>query len=449
MTFDAREPGTDPRAWDALVADLPPADPGAATHVVVVAPHPDDESLGAGGLLASLAHRDVRVDVVVVTDGAASHAGAGAELARRRAHEVRKAVDLLCPHACLTLLGLPDGATPDHRDAVAQGIDQVLGADATRSLLVAPWRGDGHRDHRVVGEVCAELAQQTGARLWEYPVWMWHWGTPDHPRVPTSSMRALPLRPHEIVAKSRAVRAHTSQVFDPDGPPVLHGRFLAAFDRDVEVIIEAQPAAAPDAPTLPSDYFEKLHHRKSDPWGFATRWYEQRKRAVTMSALPAHDLGRVLEIGCSVGVLTEQLAARATHVVATDVSGTALRRADERLTAAGTSGRVDLLHTDTDAGLPPGPFDVVVLSEVGYYLDRDRLVTLVTGLPEVLADDGAVLACHWRHPVTDYPLTGDDVDAVVERHLRLTETVRHVEEDFVLTVHTRDGRSVARTEGLV
>ncbi len=454
VTFDARDPGTDPRAWDALVARLPSTDTGDATHVVVVAPHPDDESLGAGGLLASLARRSARVDVVVVTDGAASHPGAPGDLADVRAQEVRDAVALLCPRATLTLLGMPDGGTSDRRSDVTRRLHDIVG-DGARTLLVAPWRGDGHRDHRVVGEVCAEVAERTGARLWEYPVWMWHWATPDSPSLPTAAMRAYPLRDREVVLKTRAIRTHASQVFDADGPPVLHGRFLTAFDRDIEMFIETPrrtPAAGdrpePEDSTMPSGYFEELHGRKADPWGFATRWYEERKRAVTLSALPERDLGRVLEIGCSVGVLTEQLAARATAVVATDVSATALERCRARLEDAGLADRLALVDT-SDGALPDGPFDTVVLSEVGYYLGHAELVDLVSSLPALLADGGTVLACHWRHPVQDYPLSGDAVQDVVDRHLGLPELVRHVEEDFTLTVHARDARSVARREGLV
>ena len=451
VTFDARDPGTDPRAWDALVASLPATDVGDATHVVVVAPHPDDESLGAGGLLASLAGRSVRVDVVVVTDGAASHPDAPGDLADVRAREVRDAVALLCPHATVTLLGVPDGGTVDRRDDVARGVLDAVG-DGARTLLVAPWRGDGHRDHRVVGEVCADVAARSGVRLWEYPVWMWHWATPERPELPVEAMRAYPLRAREALLKGRAIRAHASQVFDPDGAPVLHGRFLTAFDRDVEVFVET-PSTAPRADqgegdAMPASYFEELHGRKADPWGFATRWYEERKRAVTLGALPDRDLGRVLEIGCSVGVLTEQLAARASSVVATDVSATALERCRARLEDAGLAGRLTLVDT-SDAGLPGGPYDTIVLSEVGYYLGRAELVALVSSLPALLADGGTVLACHWRHPVQDYPLSGDAVQDVVDRHLGLPELVRHVEEDFTLTVHARDARSVARREGLV
>lgn len=463
MRFDSREAGTDPRRWDAMLDGLRPLALGELDRVVVVAPHPDDESLGAGGLLVALAARGVAVHVVVVTDGGASHPGdASTRTAERRANEARAAVDLLAPGATLTLLGFPDGGVDQVRDAVRTALARVVGSgddadDAAdddtagaggrpRTLVVAPWRGDGHRDHRVVGEVCADVAREAGARLWEYPVWMWHWGTPEDPAVPAEALRALPLTPDEVVRKNRAIRAHESQVFSEAGAPVLHGRFLAHFDRDVEVYVVPDDADA--TPALPTEHFEDLHARKSDPWGFEDRWYEERKRAVTMSSLPARDLGRVLEIGCSIGVLTQQLAARASSVVATDVSRSAVRRCEERLRSAGLAERVRVTVSSAREELPPGPFDVVVLSEVGYYLSEDDLVSLVSRIPAVLTGDGTVLSCHWRHPVADYPLCGDTVQDVVDRHLGLARLVQHVEDDFALSVHSADARSVARREGL-
>lgn len=98
--------------------------------------------------------------------------------------------------------------------------------------------------------------------------------------------------------------------------------------------------------------------------------------------------------------------------------------------------------------LPDGPFDTVVVSEVGYYLSRTDLADLATRLLGVLAPAGCVVTCHWRHDVPEYPLTGDDARDVLARGLGLPRLVEHVEEDFVLDVLAREPRSVAALEGL-
>ena len=190
-TFDARDPGTDPRTWsgDARHLALPALDPGAFDAVVVVAAHADDETLGVGGLLARAARAGVPVTLVVASDGAASHPGAPAPeaLAAERAAEVRAAADVLGVDRVVQL-GHPDGGLREARAALTTELADVLdallgppGADRGRALVLTTWRGDGHRDHRVLGEVVVELLAGRPVTLREYPVWLWHWGSPDHP----------------------------------------------------------------------------------------------------------------------------------------------------------------------------------------------------------------------------------------------------------------------------
>jgi len=197
--------------------------------------------------------------------------------------------------------------------------------------------------------------------------------------------------------------------------------------------------------TLPGDYFDALYARHDDPWGFESRWYERRKRALTLASLPAERYASALEIGCSIGVLTEQLAQRCDSLLSTDVSSAALQRARERL--AGTSiVRFEL--ADDATPLPDGPFDLIVLSEVGYYFSHEALGRLTEQLGDRLAEGGTLLACHWRHPVADYPLSGDDVHLALAGILGLERISRLLEKDFVLDVFTTDGRSVAEKTGL-
>ncbi|MWV49137.1 methyltransferase domain-containing protein [Rathayibacter sp. VKM Ac-2803] len=192
-------------------------------------------------------------------------------------------------------------------------------------------------------------------------------------------------------------------------------------------------------------YFDELYARHEDPWGYTSRWYEERKRALTLASLPEQRYGSVLEIGASIGVLAEALAARADRLLAVDVSAAAVDRAARRLAAL---EHVRVEHHDITRGVPEGPFDLVVLSEVGYYLGEPALEDALTGILDELAPGGDLVTVHWRHPIEGVELDGDAVQRAVGR-LGLHRLVRHEEEDVLLEVHSRDGRSAARRTGLL
>lgn len=463
VTFDGRAPGTDAAAWDAPLGALAPWPLPLAGRTVVVVAHPDDETLATGGLLAELAAHGRPADVVVVSDGSASHPGSptldATTLVRTRVAEVHRAVALLSPASRVTLLGHPDGGLREARDAVTADVRAVLTTGEPVRTLVSTWRGDGHRDHRVVGEVCAALADELGCDHVEAPLWLWHWATPDDPAVPWDALRALPLDPLSALRKQRAVAAHVSQVRalsdHPADAPALHPAYLRTFDRDVEpYVVHPRAGAAPA--TLAPAYFDATYARRDDPWGFTDRWYEERKRALTLASLPDARYRLGLEVGCSIGVLTAELAGRCDALTGTDVADAALARARERVAATPGARDVALVRgalggTGDDA-LPAGPFDLVVLSEVGYYLDAAALDRALADLLARLADGGTLLACHWRHPVRDYPLPGDAVHRALARAAGaagLTRLVEHREEDVLLDVWSSDARSVARRTGLL
>jgi SAM-dependent methyltransferase len=184
-----------------------------------------------------------------------------------------------------------------------------------------------------------------------------------------------------------------------------------------------------------------------DPWRFRTRWYERRKRDATLAALPRPRYRRGFEPGCSIGVLTAGLAERCDELVATDLDDRALATARAAL-AKDDHVRVSRLTVPRE--WPDGIFDLVVVSELGYYLgpaDQDLLLDRVVGS---LAPLGTLLVCHWRHRVADYPSSGDAVHRRVLDRPELVRAVAHVEEDFRLDVLTLGpAPSPARREGLV
>lgn len=461
VSFDGRAPGTPVETWEAdprLLA-LPPldgaVDPAAVSRLVVLAAHPDDETLGAGGLVADAAARGLPVTVVVVTDGAASHPGSttGAEsLVATRAEEARVAVGLLGHDVELVRWAVPDGAVREARAEITERLRPLLPGPG--GVLVAPWIGDGHRDHRVLGEIAAELVAEAGAsapRLLQYPIWLWHWGSPDHPDVPWTSMRLSPLDAAADAAKRSALAAYASQrrplSAAPEDAAVLHPVFERHFARGREVFVVDEPGSeGPSGPTAATEAtFDRTHARRADPWRVTTRWYERRKRALTIASLPRERYGHVLEVGCSIGVLTGDLAPAADRLLALDVSSVAVQAARERLA---NLPHVTVEQADAAVDYPAGAFDLVVLSEVGYYLDPDAFGRLVDSIVDGLADDGDVVACHWLQPEGDFRQSADDVHARLGADPRLHRVSHHVEDDFVLDVFSRDPRSVAQRTGL-
>jgi LmbE family N-acetylglucosaminyl deacetylase/SAM-dependent methyltransferase len=424
--------------------------------LVVVAAHPDDETLGAGGLLARADRNGSRVVVVVATDGEASHPHSpthGPEgLARLRRDETERAVATLSPGAEVRFLGLPDGGLAERahafRERLGAVLDQLRVPDPARVVVASPWASDRHRDHRIASEVAGALAARRRFRHIEYPVWAWHWGSPAD--IPWERGVAVTLTESERGAKQRAIACHVTQVEalspQPGDEVLLHAGMLEHFRRDVEVFLTEQQSA-PSPKSLDAAWFEEFYRRNGDdPWGFETRWYEERKRALLLAALPTRELGAVLEIGCATGLLTRELAARAESVTAVEAASAAVEAARARL--ADVEGATVLRGSIPD-DWPAGAFDTIVLSEVGYYLSAADLGRTLQRADEALTGDGCLVACHWRHAVAAYPQTGDDVHAALRSVQEWETVVLHEERDFVLEVFARSpAPSVAEREGL-
>jgi 2-polyprenyl-3-methyl-5-hydroxy-6-metoxy-1,4-benzoquinol methylase len=198
---------------------------------------------------------------------------------------------------------------------------------------------------------------------------------------------------------------------------------------------------------LPDAYFDRMYASSDDPWQLSTRWYEQRKYAITLAMLSNLRYQHAFEPGCSIGTLTALLALRCDHVTAVDVADAALRGADLRLQEAGCRDRVTLARSSLDAAWPPGPFDLLVLSEVAYYLEPDALARVLQRECARLQPGANVVAAHWRHEVADYPLSGDMAHAVIACTPGLTSVARYRDRDVIIEAFdTGDGRSVAARE---
>lgn len=194
------------------------------------------------------------------------------------------------------------------------------------------------------------------------------------------------------------------------------------------------------------ELFDRMFQTSDDPWGFRTRWYEARKRSITLACLPDRHYESGYEPGCANGELAAALAPRCSQLRVSDGSETALALCRRRLAEF---SHAEVAHEWLPDDWPRQRFDLIVLSELGFYLDESTLTTVAARVTASLEDAGTVLACHWRHPVEGFTLRGDAVHAILDRQLGLSRLVHHEEPDFVLDVWSSDGRSVAQREGFV
>lgn len=229
--------GTDEAAWQRWLASrqLQAADVTRWSSAVIVAAHPDDEVLGAGGILAMLAARGARIRLVTATDGEKSHPGAeSAELARTRIGESAAALRVLgAQHAEVVRLGLPDTGLGAREDELNERLaKQCQGFE----VCLAPWENDAHADHEAAGRAACRAHDH----VLRYPIWMWHWAAPADPGVPWDRAVSVPLPAAVTARKAAAISAFTSQL-TPRSPtlgPVLSADFAAHFARQQEVLFQ-------------------------------------------------------------------------------------------------------------------------------------------------------------------------------------------------------------------
>jgi len=255
LTVDRAHLGTPEEAWQASgrLGTIAPLALRAWRRVVVVAPHPDDEILGAGGLIGTLTAGGTPIEIVAVTDGEGSHPGsrvaAAVDLPARRAAEraeaLRRLTGLRAPHPRLgiTRLGLPDSAVAAHEDALRARLTGLVRAD---DLLVAPWAHDGHRDHDSAGRAALHAGEVRGCDVISYLVWAWHWADPEAADdIPWASCRRLPLSRRDAARKRWATVAFVSQIraLGPEGAdgPVLPDAVLRRSWRRSEIFAVRPP----------------------------------------------------------------------------------------------------------------------------------------------------------------------------------------------------------------
>lgn len=209
---------------------------------------------------------------------------------------------------------------------------------------------------------------------------------------------------------------------------------------DVARVVEGlAPAVA--APAMVAEiarrrsHFDSLYAGSPDPWSYATSVYEQDKYAATLDALLKEHYASALEVGCSIGVLTRLLAARCGRLFATDISPLALEHARTRC--------ADLPHVEFACmafpqEVPPGRFDLVVLSEILYYLDPPEIIAAARTLADLLEPSGEVHMVHWTAHSKKPAMADLAIDALVsETGADFDLIVAHRATDYRLDILRR------------
>ncbi|NOU29285.1 MAG: PIG-L family deacetylase [Polyangiaceae bacterium] len=213
--------GTAPASWERWLRRNVACRPldawvAADARLVVVAPHPDDEVLGCGGLLAMHCERGGEALVVGATDGEASHGATENphRLAATRARERRTGLRALSYIGPVIRFGLPDGGVRGVEATLARRLEALLHPG---DVVACTWRLDGHPDHEAVGQCVRRACRERALRCLEAPVWMWHWASPPAPAssaedAPWAHLAGLELDERARARKARALAAHRSQL---------------------------------------------------------------------------------------------------------------------------------------------------------------------------------------------------------------------------------------------
>lgn len=393
--------------------------------LVVVAPHPDDESLGCGGLIAEAVAQGIEVRVIIVSDGVGSHPNSALypppRLRELREEETKAAVRALGLDArFLRFLRLPDTAVPIQGELAEIAVQAIVEAaqECRASMVGVTWRHDPHCDHEA-SALLVEKARPslTGASIFEFPVWGWTLPPETETSGPPEGFRCdISARLH---AKNAAVAAHRSQTTGliPDDAAGfrLDADMLQRFAGPYEIFLSvprSDDRSKRRVQQIGADYFERLYESDPDPWRFATSDYERTKYAATLQALPKVRYDSILEAGCSIGVFTERLAARCDTLLALDASAAALTNAKSR--CAGMP-RVSFQQAFLPGQWPGGTFDGIIFSEIVYYLDAASVALLARKVSSSIRDGGDIMLVHWLGE-TDYPLTGDQAAELFIQH---------------------------------
>ncbi|WP_185984785.1 bifunctional PIG-L family deacetylase/class I SAM-dependent methyltransferase [Aureimonas mangrovi] len=377
--------------------------------LVILSPHPDDETIGCSTFIREAGRSRRPLGIVAMTDGEGSHRSSRTFDAKRlgaiRAREQEAAVRALgCDHARYLRLALPDGAS-GRSAGFSTAIDEVaafcveLGATA----LAAPHPDDPHPDHHAAAAMASALrGRMPRLRIIFYEVWIRRLDAEDGWREDALTPFRLRTDPR---AKRTAIDEHASQLGrvvddDPDGfalPAWFIDDACGPFEPCSWL---ALPGTGPGA-----EHFAELYAEGGDPWHVRSSAYELEKREAAVNLLGERRYPRMLEAGCGEGHLTAALlqAGITAQAIGFDREPLIVDRANAM--GWGSSARF-VTGTMPDA-MPAGGYDLIVFSEVLYFLGEAELTQLAAQVRDLLNPGGSVLAVCYRGR-TDTPLSGRD-----------------------------------------
>lgn len=202
--------------------------------VVVIAPHPDDETLAAGGFISMQASEGVPVQLIAVTDGENAYKDGPDLVATRRAEQTAALETLGLKSSNIIRLRLTDSGVASEESTLVERLFPLISRE---THILAPWTGDFHPDHEACGRAAQKVARQAGATLTFYFFWTWHRGTPRLLR--DLPLRALDLDARHQQAKLKALSQYLSQLEHSSGEPILPDNLLWPARRPTEVFLPA------------------------------------------------------------------------------------------------------------------------------------------------------------------------------------------------------------------
>lgn len=212
-------------------------------RVCILAPHPDDEILGCGGLIQQLLEQGNPIVIIAVTNGTASHPNSKhytpQDLNQLRPEETRTALAHLGAKQQIQriALNLPDGQVYQQKNSLYLALENIIQAD---DILVATFSQDGHPDHEGTGKIAEKFARDHGLPCYQVLIWAWHWAKPHDERIPWQRAQRLDLTPNQQHKKRQAIACFKTQIeVDPStqNTPILSPAAIERMSRAWEVYI--------------------------------------------------------------------------------------------------------------------------------------------------------------------------------------------------------------------
>lgn len=441
MSFSHLQPTTAEACWRKAGVDKLREIDAELIHqlrgIIILAGHPDDETLGCAGLLKMAEEAHIPCHVTLFTAGENSHLHSPThsieQLTELRKKEFNNALRQLNTRATFDVLGLPDGGLSEHVAFIRHHITELVLAAPKPLLLVAPLHNDGHSDHDTLGLVARNVGKHLNVHVAEYPIWYWHWAKPQNSQW--KSWQRLPDPPQ--FDRSALGDLYPSQTTALSGyagdEAIVSTNFLEHFQRSYDTYaITPQTFDAHDAAKI----FNQLHLEQPDPWKLAGSVYEEEKRQQLLDALST-GYQHALEIGCSIGTLTASLATRSDRVTALDASRQAITAARQHHSA---HDNIEFICLTVPFQWPQGTYDLVVLSEIGYYLSEPQLLQTLHRIQASAAPSFTLALCHVKGEIQHWPSSAATVHQFCTHFWSQESSVTSIETTHylidVLRIHT-------------